>query len=439
MKNKLIYYITPAILCCWCLFSIQSCKDPIIQSKSLLTKGDTLNLAKDTLPITVTTVVQTQLNSGNIVDGMLGSMNDRNFGISYGSFYTQYQSTIISPAYGSHVVVDSVVLNFLYDFPYGPCTKPMNISVYALQDTLSSFISYYTNSFVPVSTPPIGYIRNFVPDFLDSTYVYESGGNQPPQLRINLSKSFGYSLLNADSFQNLGGTNFTNTFKGLYVTASGPVSNGFIFCNLSSTVSGLTVYYRTPDSGDSIENPITFTLTVPNFNHFDNSYFGSPVFTAIHTPASSQKIFLQGGGGTQAKILVNIDSLTKYRSIGGVGVNKAELIVAESSIDSQYAVPPTLSLLRIDDAGVGQQLDDASTTIFGGNLQTDTLGGAIVNRYHFNISLYMQKLIEGIYTNNGLYLGIPGANSTPARVVLSNPPATDKIHRTYLTVTFTKL
>jgi hypothetical protein len=416
------------------LFSIQSCKDPLIQSKNLLTKGDTLNLAKDTLAITVTTVVQSQLNSSNIVDGMLGSMNDRNFGISYGSFYTQYQSTIISPAYGSRPVVDSVVLNFLYDLPYGPCTKPMNISVYSLQDTLSSFASYYTSSFVPVNTPPIGYLKNFVPDFIDSSYVYESGGNQPPQLRINLSKSFGYSLLNADSFQNLGGTNFTNTFKGLYVTASGAVSNGFIFCNLSSTVSGLTVYYRTPDSGDTVENPITFSLTVPNFNHFDNSYYGSPVYAAIHNPTSSQKIFLQGGGGTQAKILVNLANVPK-----NIGVNKAELIVAESEIDSQYAVPPTLSLLRIDDAGVGQQLDDISSASFGGYLQTDTLGGAVVNRYHFNISLYMQKLIEGIYNNNGLYLSIPGANSTPARVVLMNPPATDKIHRTYLTVTYTKL
>ena len=132
--------------------------------------------------------------------------------------------------------------------------------------------------------------------------------------------------------------------------------------------------------------------------------------------------------------MVNLANVPK-----NIGINKAELIVAESEIDSQYAVPSTLSLLRIDDAGVGQQLDDVSSASFGGYLQTDTLGGAVVNRYHFNISLYMQKLIEGIYNNNGLYLSIPSANSTPARVVLMNPPATDKIHRTYLTVTYTKL
>ena len=94
--------------------------------------------------------------------------------------------------------------------------------------------------------------------------------------------------------------------------------------------------------------------------------------------------------------------------------------------------------MRIDDAGVGQNIDDASTTTFGGFLQADTLNGLVVNRYHFNISLYMQKLIEGIYNNNGLYLGIPSPNSTPERIVLTNLP-NDKTYRTYLTVTFTKL
>ena len=122
------------------------------------------------------------------------------------------------------------------------------------------------------------------------------------------------------------------------------------------------------------------------------------------------------------------------------------MIVAESQSDSQYTAPSPITLLRIDDAGIGQTLDDASTSVFGGYLQADTLNGTIVNRYHFNISLYMQKLLEGIYNNNGLYLCITNPNntygspnSTPARTVLTNSPATDKIHRTYLTVTYTKL
>ena len=442
MKNKLIYYITPAIFCCWCLFCIQGCKDPIVQSKNLLTKSDTLNLAKDTLPISITTVVQTRVNSTNIIDGMLGSMNDRNFGITYGSFYTQYALTVAAPVFGTNPIVDSVVLSLAFDLPYGSCTKPINISVFALQNVLSDSTTYYTTSTIPVQTPPIGYLRNYIPDFVDSVAVYQAGGYEAPQLRIPLNKSFGYSILNADSavLSLSTSTSFTNVFKGLYVTASGPVGNGMMLCNLSSGISGITIYYRTSDTGDSIENPFFFPILGTNFNHFDNNYFGAPVYSAIHnTGTPNPKIFLQGGSGTQAKILVSLDSLTKYKNTGGIGVNKAELIVAESQPDSQYTVPNSLVLYRIDDAGIGQPLDDSYTTTYGGYLQADTVGGILVHRYHFNISLYMQKLVQGIYNNNGLYLGIASPSSNPSRVVLTNPPVTDKIYRTYLTVTFTKL
>ena len=434
MKNKLTFLIAPAILCCWCLFSITGCKDPVIKSKNLLTQSDTLNLAKDTLRLTVTTIAQHPLNSTGVIDGMLGSMNDRNLGISYGSFYAQCALTVSSPTFGTHPILDSVVLSLAFDGAYGPCTKPMNISVFELSQDMNSAGSYNTNSSFTVKTPPIGQRLNYIPDFVDSVPVYVSGGNQEPQLRISLTKAFGYKLLNADSISLLNDSLFLTYFKGIYVTASGPVGNGMIFCNLTSATSAVTIYYRNQDTGDTIENPFSFSISGVTVNHFDNNYYGAPVYNAIHNPlANNQKIYLEGGAGTQGQILINMDSLPK-----NIGVNKAELIVALSQPDSQYTAPSSLSLLRIDDAGIGQNLDDASTTIFGGTLQADTLNGTVVNRYHFNISLYMQKLVQGIYNNHGLFLAIPSANSTPARVVLSNLP-NDKIRRTYLTVTFTKL
>ena len=434
MKNKLTFLIAPAILCCWCLFSITGCKDPVIKSKNLLTQSDTLNLAKDTLRLTVTTVAQQPLSSSGIIDGVLGSMNDRNLGISYGSFYAQCALTVSSPTFGTHPILDSVVLSLGFNGSYGPCTKPMNISVFELNEDLSSTANYHTNSSFNVKTPPIGQRLNYIPDFVDSVPVYVSGGNQAPQLRINLTKTFGYKLLNADSVSLLTDSLFKAYFKGIYVTASGPVGNGMIFCNLTSAASAVTIYYRNQDTGDTIENPFTFSLSGATVNHFDNNYFGAPVYNAIHSPlANNQKVYLEGGAGTQGQILINLDSLPK-----NIGVNKAELIVALSQPDSQYAAPSYLNLLRIDDAGVGQNLDDANSTIFGGGISGDTINGTLVYRYHFNISLYMQKLVQGIYNNHGLYLAIPGANSTPARAVLTNLP-NDKIRRTYLTVTFTKL
>lgn len=440
MKNKLTYYTAPAILLCWCLFSIQSCKDPAIQTKNLLTSTDKLNLAKDTLSFTATTVLQNQLNSTDISNGMLGSMNDRNFGISYGGFYTQCALTVTSPTFGTRPILDSVVLSLAFGTPYGQCSKPMNIYVYQLNYNLSSTASYYTNTALPVFTPPIGQLLNYVPDFVDSVPVYESGGNQPPQMRIPLSKAFGYKILNADStsLANPSTLFLQNILNGIYVTAAGPVGNGMIACNLSTPISAITLYYRNTDTGDTIENPFSLPLTGINFNHIDNNYFGASVNNAIQNPtANNQKLYLQGGGGLHDKFVLNLGSLPK-----NTGINKAELVVALSQPDSQFTAPSALSLLYIDDAGVGQLVEDASTTVFGGYLQVDTLNGVNVNRYHFNISIYMQRLLEGIHNNNGLYLEVPGANSTPARLVLTNPAAgapNYNIYRSYLTVLYTNL
>ncbi len=439
MKNKLTFYIAPAILLCWCLFSIQSCKDPVIQSKNLLTKSDTLNLAKDTLAIVCTTLQQNHLGSSGIIDGMLGSMSDHNFGVTYAGFYAQCALTTTSPTFGTRPILDSVVLSLAFDAPYGNCSKPINIYVYELNQDLSATAPYLTNTAFQVKTPPIGQKLNYIPDFVDSIAVYQAGGNEAPQLRIDLTKAFGNKLLNADSISLLSDSLFLVYFKGIYVTAAGPVGNGMMACNLSSALSSITMYYRNSDTGDSIENAFSFPTTGVTVNHTDNNYFGTPVASAIQSPTTNnQKLYLQGGGGLYDKILFNIDTLKKK----SVGVNKAELIVALSRPDSLYPAPSSLNLLYIDDAGVGQPVEDASTTTFGGTLQTDTLNGVTVSRYHFNISIYMQRVLQGIHNNNGLYLEIQSPNSSPARVVLSNPaPGTlnSNIYRTYLTVLFTKL
>ncbi len=439
MKNKLNFYIAPAILICWCLFSIQSCKDPVILSKNLLTKSDTLNLAKDTLAIVCTTVLQNNLSSSGIIDGILGSMSDHNFGVTYAGFYAQCALTTTSPTFGTKPILDSVVLSLGFDAPYGSCSKPVNIYVYELNQDLLTTGNYFTTTSFQVKTPPIGQKLHYVPDFVDSIEVVQAGGNEAPQLRIDLTQAFGYKLLNADSVSLLSDSLFLVYFKGIYVTAAGPVGNGMMACNLSSALSSITMYYRNTDTGDSIENSFSFPTTGVSVNHSDNNYFGTPVLNAIQNPtANNQKLYLEGGGGLYDKILFNIDTLKKQNT----GVNKAELVVALSRPDSLSAAPSSLTLLYIDDAGVGQLVEDASTTSFGGSLQEDTLNGLMVSRYHFNISIYMQRVLQGIHNNNGLYLEIPSANSNPARVVLTNPtPGTpnSNIYRTYLTVLYTKL
>ena len=143
----------------------------------------------------------------------------------------------------------------------------------------------------------------------------------------------------------------------------------------------------------------------------------------------------QAGAGAKGKIFVtDLDSLP-----GNIAVNKAELILSQNAPDTLYAAPLVLDLFRINDAGQAERmLEDELSPGFGGVRTTETVNGASVNRYHFNIKNYFQKLINGVYNNNGFYLQSYLPSTNAERVVLENS-STDQNYQIALYITYTKL
>jgi hypothetical protein len=186
--------------------------------------------------------------------------------------------------------------------------------------------------------------------------------------------------------------------------------------------------------------PFTFSGVV--VNHYDCPSASTAVAAAIQSGPAAQKIYLEAGSGAEGKITFSLDSILKY---GHVGINKAEVVFSQSPTDTQFAAPLTLNLLRIDDAGVGQTLDDASYSTFGGILTNETVTPTLnIYRYRFNITRYFQKLVQGIYNNNGLFVQIQNGNEVADRLVLTNTtnspiPANNKNYKISLAVTYTKL
>ncbi len=82
---------------------------------------------------------------------------------------------------------------------------------------------------------------------------------------------------------------------------------------------------------------------------------------------------------------------------------------------------------------------------FGGVLTNETVTPTLnIYRYRFNITRYFQKLVQGIYNNNGLFVQIQNGNEVADRVVLTNTtnspiPANNKNYKISLSVTYTKL
>ena len=414
------------------MFSLQACKEPLIGDKTLLTKNDTLNLAKDTLHLNITSQLEKPLIVSGISEGLLGSLYDPNFGSTVAGVYAHCELTSGNISFGTSPVLDSAVFSVAYNGLYGLCNKPVNLSLYELNQDIYDSVTYYSNSSFQVKTPPIGQLNNFVPNLIDS--IQNSQGNLPPEMRIRLSASFGNKILLADSSTLSSNTYFLSLFKGFYLTTnSNTVGNGLMYLNLPSSLSGITLYYH--NSLDSFGLTYYLPITGAAINHFDNAYYDTPANAAVNSGSvPQQKLYLQGGIGIKGKIIItDLNTLPK-----NIGINKAELVFSQVAGDTAYPAPLTLSLFRLDDAGNAQYLEDQGLGTFGGTLVAESVNGSVINRYRFNISKYFQKVLQGIHNNNGLYLQVPSAATSSERVVIGNS-STDKNYQVSLVITYTKL
>lgn len=436
MKNRFTFLIAPAVLC-WCLFYLQSCKEPLIEDSNLLTTDDNLNLAKDTLSVKVFSEFEKPLTSSGVSVGLLGSLNDPSLGKTFASFYAQYQLTSNNIYFGESPVVDSAFLMVKYNGVYGKLSVPVDINVFELSQDLSNSATYKTNDAFSVKVPTIGSITAYTLGTKITDSITTQYGAVAPHLRIKLDTAYANRIVQADTSVLKDNTAFLNMFKGIYLTtASSAVSNGLLYLSLQSAVSGIKLYYHNA-TVDSLSYTLPFTgATV---NHFDNVYTGTPVNTSVTSPNANgeEKMYLQAGAGVKGKIVINnIDSLPK-----NIAINKAELIlsqVAQTTATDTFGTPLVLNMFRIDDAGQTQRLEDDGASGFGGVFTAETVNGVVINRYRFNIKRYFQKLIQGIYNNKGFYLETVSPVLNSERVVIANS-STNKDYQITLVITYTKL
>ena len=436
MKNKLTFLIAPVVLC-WCLFYLQGCKEPLIEDDNLLTTDDDLNLAKDTLTVKVFSEFEQPLNSNAAAVGLLGSVNDPNFGKTFAGCYAQCQLTSNNIYFGAAPVLDSAFLMMKYNGVYGKFDQPVDINLFELSQSINDSTTYKTNQSFSVNSSPIGTLTGYTLGTKLTDSVVTALGTLAPHLRIPLTNAFASKILEADTDVLRDNSQFLNLFKGFYLTTgSSNTGNGLLYLSLQSSVSAVILYYHT-----AVDTPLSYRIPVSGAraNHFDNIYTGAPVNTSVTSPNvnGEEKMYLQAGAGVKGKILIkDLDSLPK-----NIAINKAELVlsqVADVFATDTFSGPLLLNLYRINDAGTGSALEDANLAGFGGVKTAENINGVTINRYRFNIKRYFQKLIQGVYSNKGFYLETIAPNSNSERVVIGNS-STDKNYQITLVITYTKL
>lgn len=416
---------------------------------------DTTTLITKTLRVDSVRTDETLLFTG---ESILGTYVDPVFGKTSASLYTQVRLKTLNPSFGTGAEVDSVVLSIVYNTNathYGKTQRAnQRVNVYQVTEDIVLSDAYYSNHKLDTALTDLANDYEFSPKPKDSVLV--TGKKYKPQLRIPLNAQWGQSLVDQASFNPADYASieaFQTYMKGLYITTQNSSLNpgeGNIFNFLcADDLSKLTIYYHNA-STDSLT--FDYALgSVARFSRCTHDYSPSNINLKLSEqlgttpPAQNDVVFVQPMGGLKTKI--EMPYLMNLLNQGKIGINKAELVLKVNNTDLSYqldtfAAPARLVLLGINDDGTTYVLPDA-------NEGDSYLGGtydATNKEYKFNIARYIQQVMSGQKSNNGLYLQardgsiIIGAGSIIAnRVILgggANGAGTNKMK---LNISYTKL
>jgi len=456
------------------LFLFASCKNPTsvgldVDPNSAI-QG---TLVSDQL-VSSQTVQEPDVNTSSLYRYPLGYMTDPVFGKTESSVAMSVWPSSLSYDFGTSPVLDSavLVLNLGTQF-YGDTTSSKySIDVYQLTNTITK----YKSSDVQAHNSAL--LGNFNSRIYPNTPIKvtdvvvgakDTVRTVPAQIRIPLNKAFIQStILSLATTATASNIKFNDYFKGLYAEinkTSSTGTGGIAFLDFAGSSSYLQLVYKKTNTSSGIDTvstnfPITNVsgqIATANIKH---DYTGTAVKTQLDNPATQYSVtYLQAVAGLKTKI--SFPNLKNFTSVYGKAViNKAELVVDLSTGTYGYPfnAPQRLSLYRWDIAQQPVNVpdhDQSGTTSSGSTYTGDSraltdgvFGGyydALKNRYVFNVTSYVQDLIDSKKVDYGTFLAptslsefeISPSASSAARAVIGTFGNTT--NRLKLNIYYTKI
>jgi len=317
------------------------------------------------------------------------------------------------------IFLDSVVLILDYVETYGDTTASQNVDVAEITSNFRSDTSYLIRKNSEFTTAPgsLG-SRTFKPASLhDSVKVFQDTTIR--QLRIRLNNTFGTRLLSYDSISS-GPNNayssdsaFKVKFKGFALkSVSGNAVMGF---NLQGANTKLAIYYKYLHGvGNDLDTTVTyfrfkpkatyFELATASHNYVQRDYSVSDIGLAQGGTTPDQYVYLQNTPGSFATV--------KVPSLVGLSnrvIHRAELIAEQAYHITDTLFPPpnflyldafAPSISKYRNIPYDVTFDGVSGTFnfnsFGVAPVNATDGsGRVVKTWRFNISRYVQHIVNG--------------------------------------------
>lgn len=427
------------------LFLGSGCHKPEEDLGLELLPGDELGGIVDTAAMRAYSFADSAVQTSGLTRNVVGSYVDPDFGLVHTSIVTQVRlitNNVGQNQDNSGLQADSIVLALAFEVPnssYGNLNA-QQFQVYELAEGLSVDTVYHSDD-VPVVAPQdlvFPHAGSITPAPLVQPVIAED--TLVPQLRIRLSNALAERFLDAFGTPDLAdNTAFLSFFKGLHITVDNgvqtPYQGGVLHINTTSTASKLTVYYKNllnePDLARTFDMAINSNCVRYSVAVHDRSQAltATLVQALADTSAPAPAIYLQTLGGLRTAL-----RFPDLADSGGEGqaLAKAELVLPILGTYYPYYAPPTqLFLFRQSATGTDVFLPDQRDGISG-------IGGLFVaadQEYRFNITRYVQGVINGDIPSNGVDLVAGSAGVSANRAILCGPDHPD--HPMRLELTFT--
>ncbi len=385
------------------LFNYSCNDDANMLGSNLISDNDKIGYLYDTTQFNFTSFLETQKHyrSKNLTSYYVGLINSSYHGSFEGTLVTQFKPNQVANVFKT-AIVDSAVLFLNVDSIYGVTNNNFVINVYELDSAISEDPIYY------VST-------DFSNMYSESNKINSSYRLQGDSIvAFKLSPEFTALLVNNtyaanDTVDSL----FSESFKGIAIVPQNPaVMGGQLFkINTVSGNSRIAVFYN-----DSLS--ASYYLSNGNrFGTYKYNTAGSQLNNFLENPEaeSDSLIYLQGLNGVHSKIILN--NYIDWINVSKYSIIKAELIfpIYETGESQNYFYPDNLYLAQAEtDSTFVTTIDADNSKFFDGTLDLTK------KQYRFDISRYMQNLLNGKETDSCMYIRINNYNSEPNRVVLKS-------------------
>lgn len=400
-------------------------KDNLLGGK-MYNQEDLLNSGGvDTFYLSTHTIFDDSVNTKDPNYGLLGILNDKEFGTVDASFYTQVRLPGLNPNFGdvSGITIDSFILAMEYAGGYGYFGN-QTFEVYELDERMYSDSIYISTKSLAIKS------ENWVQG--SGTYNINPQGitvvgndTVPTQLRIDLKPAKALQIIqDASSYPAEFGNNdlfMANYLKGIHVKTNGAVpsqNSGMVaYFNLLDNDSKMIIYYK--ENGVPKSFNLVFNSECTDYNKYTINNSGKRIEALIADASLGQTEFYAQAGSHRGVIdLPTVKNLPK-----NIVVHSAKLHLPIQHLPgSPFTYPPSIIL-----------------TYNGGANMTDITAtyDPYIKGYVADLQLFVQGVNVGALTETSFLISPSSFRFSANRIIFNGQNSDNKL-KPKLIVAFTE-